>query len=185
VRIIAGRFRGTALAAVGKGDAAAHLRPTTDRVRESLFSILNHHDVMGGARVLDVFAGTGALGFEALSRGAETVCFIENGRAALRLLSENQRKLRVEDETSILRRDALRPGLWSEAPFDLIFLDPPYGQGMGQTALQRLREGCWIADGAMVVWEENALMGSPEGFDKIDARRYGDTYVTLLRCTSV
>jgi 16S rRNA (guanine966-N2)-methyltransferase len=181
VRIIAGKFRGTALANVGKGDAAAHLRPTSDRVRESLFSMLTHHDVIHGARVLDLFAGTGALGLEALSRGAAEVCFVENGRAGQKLLRENIEKLRAEGETTLMRNDATRLGPWPNARFDLVFLDPPYGKGMGQTALAAARAGGWLAPDAMIVWEENAPMNAPEGFERTDKRKYGDTHVTLLR----
>lgn len=181
MRIIAGKFRGTALANVGKGDAAAHLRPTSDRVRESLFSMLTHHDVIHGARVLDLFAGTGALGLEALSRGAAEVCFVENGRAGQKLLRENIEKLRAEGETTLMRNDATRLGPWPNARFDLVFLDPPYGKGMGQTALAAARAGGWLAPDAMIVWEENAPMNAPEGFERLDKRKYGDTHVTLLR----
>ncbi|NEK21796.1 16S rRNA (guanine(966)-N(2))-methyltransferase RsmD [Sulfitobacter sp. JBTF-M27] len=183
MRIIAGRFRGTALANVGKGDAGAHLRPTSDRVRESLFSMLTHHDIITGARVLDLFAGTGALGLEALSRGAREVCFVENGRVGQRLISENIAKLRVEDEVTLMRNDATRLGPWPNAPFDLVFLDPPYGKGMGQKALAAARTGGWLAPGAMIVWEESAPMQPPEGFSRIDTREYGDTHVTLLEVT--
>lgn len=180
MRIIAGKYRGRPLAALGKGDAGAHLRPTSDRVRESLFSMLTHHDVIQSARVLDLFAGTGALGFEALSRGAASVCFIENGRTGQRLIGENMRKLGAEGETQLLRHDATRLGPWTQAAFDLVFLDPPYGKSMGQKALVAAAEGGWLAPGAMVVWEESAPMQSPEGFARIDTRKYGDTHVTLL-----
>ncbi len=185
MRIIAGKYRGTALANVGKGDAGAHLRPTSDRVRESLFSMLTHHDVIMGARVLDLFAGTGALGLEALSRGAQDVCFVENGRTGQRLITENITKLRVEGETVLMRNDATRLGMWPNAAFDLVFLDPPYGKGMGEKALKAARGGGWIAPGAMVVWEESAPMQAPEGFTRIDTRKYGDTHVTLLNLGSV
>ena len=180
MRIIAGRFRGTALASVGKGDPAAHLRPTSDRVRESLFSMLTHRDVIRGARVLDLFAGTGALGLEALSRGAKEVCFVENGRAGQRLISENIEKLRVEAETTLMRNDATRLGAWPSAPFDLVFLDPPYGKELGEQALAALRDNGWLSPGATIVWEENTPMQAPDGFEKLDSRRYGDTHVTLL-----
>jgi len=184
VRIIAGSFRGTALASLGKGDAAAHLRPTSDRVRESLFSMLTHHDVIEGARVLDLFAGTGALGLEALSRGAVHVSFVENGRVGQKLIAQNVEKLRVQDRIRLLRSDATRLGACPDAPFDLIFLDPPYGKGMGERALVGLRAGGWCAPEAMVVWEENAAMAASEGFTRLDSRRYGDTYVTLLEAES-
>lgn len=181
MRIIAGRFRGTTLAALGKGDAAAHLRPTSDRVRESLFSMLTHREVIEGARVLDLFAGTGALGLEALSRGAREVCLVENGRSGQRLISENIQKLRVADEVTLMRNDATRLGAWPHAPFDLVFLDPPYDKGMGQTALSAAHAGGWLASDATIVWEERAPMDAPTGFVPLDGRRFGDTHVTLLR----
>ncbi|MCX7558471.1 16S rRNA (guanine(966)-N(2))-methyltransferase RsmD [Sulfitobacter sp. F26204] len=184
MRIIAGAFRGRVLAEVGKGDAEAHLRPTSDRVRESLFSMLTHHNVLRGARVLDLFAGTGALGFEALSRGAQRVCFVENGRVGQRLIGENIAKLGVQDKTALMRNDATRLGSWSEPPFDLVFLDPPYGKKMGQQALQNAQAGGWLAPTAMIIWEENTFQHAPEGFTRLDRRKYGDTHVTLLEVTS-
>lgn len=180
MRIIAGTWRGTALAAVGKGDRGAHLRPTSDRVRESLFSALTSRDLIDNARVLDLFAGTGALGLEALSRGAQSVVFVENGRVGQRLISENIQKLRAQDRTTLMRNDATRLGAWPHAPFDLVFLDPPYGKGMGALALETAKSGGWLAPGAAIVWEEAAPMTAPEGFDLLDQRKYGDTHVTLL-----
>ncbi|AXI43857.1 16S rRNA (guanine(966)-N(2))-methyltransferase RsmD [Sulfitobacter sp. SK011] len=183
MRIIAGKYRGSVLSDVGEGDVAAHLRPTSDRVRESLFSMLTHHDVIIGARVLDLFAGTGALGLEALSRGAKDVCFVENGRVAQRLITQNIEKLRAKAEATLMRNDATSLGAWIAAPFDLVLLDPPYGKGMGQLALTAVRDGGWLAPDAMIVWEENAPMNAPHGFKRIDKRKYGDTHMTLLRRT--
>ncbi|AVO38871.1 16S rRNA (guanine(966)-N(2))-methyltransferase RsmD [Pukyongiella litopenaei] len=180
MRIIAGRFRGRALAAVGKGDAGAHLRPTTDRVRESLFSVLTHLDVLDGARVLDLFAGTGALGLEALSRGAAQVTFVDDGRAAAALIRRNVDLTGSAGDTALIRRDATRLGACAGAGFDLVFLDPPYGRGLGHKALAAALAGGWIAPGALVVWEESTEMAPPEGFALEDRRRYGDTHVTLL-----
>ena len=181
MRIIAGRNRGTVLSDVGQGDAAAHLRPTSDRVRESLFSMLVHHDVITGARVLDLFAGTGALGLEAVSRGAAEAVFVENGRVGQTLIAENVKKLRVGEQTKMMRSDATMLGTCAAAPFDLVFLDPPYGKGLGQLALAAAHAGGWLAKDAMIVWEENAPMYAPQGFAPIDKRKYGDTHVTLLR----
>ena len=180
MRIIAGEFRGRPLAAVGKGDAAAHLRPTTDRVRESLFNVLNAHVDWDGLRVLDLFAGTGALGLEALSRGAAFATFVENGRVGQRLLFENIAKLRVEDRTRAVRKDATRLGP-SEAQHDLIFLDPPYGKTLGAAALTSAQAGGWCAPQAVVVWEENANQAPFPNFETIDERRYGGTVTTILR----
>lgn len=181
MRIIAGTYRGTILADVGKGDADAHLRPTSDRVRESLFSMLTHLDVIYGARVLDLFAGTGALGLEALSRGAREVVFVENGRVGQKLITQNIEKTRAEAMTKLMRNDATALGAWPSAPFDLVFLDPPYGKGMGQKALVAAKAGGWLSQGTTVVWEESAPMNAPVGFSRTDRRKYGDTHVTLLR----
>ncbi|WP_299025863.1 16S rRNA (guanine(966)-N(2))-methyltransferase RsmD [uncultured Sulfitobacter sp.] len=181
MRIISGKNRGTVLADVGLGDAAAHLRPTSDRVRESLFSMLTHLGVINGAHVLDLFAGTGALGLEAVSRGARDAVFIENGRVAQKLIAHNINKLRVDGQTRVLREDATALGAWAGAPFDLVFLDPPYGKRMGQNALAAARSGGWLAQGAVIIWEESAPMDAPAGFTRTDRRKYGDTHVTLLR----
>ena len=178
MRIIAGDFRGRALASVGKGDAGAHLRPTTDRVRESLFNVLSHQIDFDGLRVLDLFAGTGALGLEALSRGAAHVTFVDDGRVAQGLIRKNIDLTRSADRTQLIRRDATRLGENTGAPYDLIFLDPPYGKSMGQKAIAALPG--WIADDALIVWEENAPMQPPEGFTLQDARKYGDTHITLM-----
>jgi 16S rRNA (guanine966-N2)-methyltransferase len=180
VRIIAGEFRGRALASVGKGDAGAHLRPTTDRVRESLFSVLTHTGALGGARVLDLFAGTGALGLEALSRGAHSVTFVDDGRVSAGLVQKNIDICRAASRARLIRRDATRLGPCPDAGYDLVFLDPPYGKGLGQKALQVALDAGWIADDALIVWEENAPMQAPAGFDLEGHRKYGDTHVTLL-----
>jgi 16S rRNA (guanine966-N2)-methyltransferase len=180
VRIIAGAHRGTALAGLGKGDEAAHLRPTSDRVRESLFNVLGKYDVIEGARVLDLFAGTGALGLEALSRGAAHASFVDSGRVAQRLIGQNIAKLRLRDRCEIIRRDARHLPGRTGAPFDLVFLDPPYRKDMGQAALGAACRGGWLAPSALVVWEEAEAMAAPEGFTLMDHRRYGDTHVTIL-----
>ncbi|EYD73344.1 16S rRNA (guanine(966)-N(2))-methyltransferase RsmD [Limimaricola hongkongensis] len=182
MRIIAGSHRGLALASVGKGDAGAHLRPTADRVRESLFNALmggRYGDPVDGARVLDLFAGTGALGLEALSRGASHVTLVDDGRVSGRLIRENVAKMRVVDRVTHLKCDATRLPA-AEAPADLVFLDPPYGKGLGPRALASAVAGGWIAPGALIVWEESAPQPAPEGFSPLDARRYGDTHVTLM-----
>jgi 16S rRNA (guanine966-N2)-methyltransferase len=163
---------------VGKGDAGAHLRPTSDRVRESLFSILMSHGVIEGARALDLFAGTGALGLEALSRGAASVTFVENGRVAQKLLRENIGICRAEASTRVVARDARRLGA-GEA-HDLIFLDPPYGKSLGEAALDAALAGGWMAPGALVVWEESADVVASERLTPLDERQYGDTMIRLF-----
>ncbi len=185
MRIIGGSHRGTALTAVGKGDAGAHLRPTTDRVRESLFNVLQggrFGDPIGGAQVLDLFAGTGALGLEALSRGAAHVTFVENGRVGQKLIRENIEKLRRQADTTVLGHDAtkLAPG----HACDLVFLDPPYDQNLGGKALQTAKAGGWIAPDALIVWEESRAQIAPNGFVSLDQRRYGDTWVSFMRHAS-
>jgi 16S rRNA (guanine966-N2)-methyltransferase len=184
VRIVAGRFRGRALAALGKGDPAAHLRPTSDRTRESLFNILaggRFGDPITDARVLDLFAGTGALGLEALSRGADHVTFVDDGVKALALIRQNIALCGAEDEVRIVKRDTRRLPPNEGLPYDLVFLDPPYGKGLGEVALaQALAQG-WIAPEALIVWEENAAIVPPDGVELLDSRRYGDTVISLLR----
>ncbi|MGP3696961.1 RsmD family RNA methyltransferase [Rhodobacter sp. NSM] len=180
MRIIGGRSRGLKLAEVGAGDAAAHLRPTSDRVREAIFNLLvngGYGNPVAGAEVLDLFAGTGALGLEALSRGAARATFVENGGAALALLKRNVGLMRAEGTTAIERRDATRLAP-AGAPATLCFLDPPYGKGMGEMALAA--HAGRLAPRALVVWEENLAPVPPEGFTQLDQRRYGDTLVTIL-----
>lgn len=178
MRIIAGAWRGRRLAQLGKGDAGAHLRPTPDRVRESLFSMLAAQDTIAGARVLDLFAGTGALALEALSRGADVAELVENGRVGRRLITENIRLLHAN--ANLLGMDATRLGPCKCAPFDLVFLDPPYGQGLGEKALAAAARQEWIAQDALVVWEENAPQEPPAGFELRDERRFGDSVLTFL-----
>lgn len=183
MRIIGGSRRGLKLAEVGEGDAAAHLRPTSDRVREAIFNLLinAHGNPVAGARVLDLFAGTGALGLEALSRGALHATFVDDGAKALALIKANIDKMRAEGETRMLRQDARKLGKNPGLGFGLVFLDPPYGKGLGELALASARLGGWLAPGAMVVWEEGSAPVVPEGFALVDQRKYGDTIVTLLR----
>lgn len=183
MRIIAGRWRGVRLASLGKGDAAAHLRPTADRVRESLFNVLAggaFGDPLTDAVVLDLFAGTGALGLEALSRGAAEAVLVENGRKSAALITENIRLTRAGEAARLVRLDATRLPACSGRPATLVFLDPPYGKGAGERALSSARNGGWIAPGALVVWEEVAPQEPPEGFAPVGTRRYGDTHVTFL-----
>ena len=183
MRIIAGQNRGKRLASVGKGDAGAHLRPTSDRVRESLFNLLvngGYGDPITGARVLDLFAGTGALGLEALSRGADFACFVDDGTTAGGLLRENIALCSAQSTSRLFRRDATKLAEAGQPPFDLIFLDPPYGKGLGERALTATITGGWLADGALIVWEESSPPLPPAGCEQLDQRRYGDTLITIL-----
>ncbi len=183
MRIIAGRWRGTRLAGPGRGEDG--LRPTTDRVRESLFSILaggRLGDPIAGARVLDLFAGTGALGLEALSRGAASATFVERGRKAARLIRDNIAHCPGADARLIVA-DATRldPDSHAGHAHDLVFLDPPYGKGLGEAALTAALTHGWIAPGALVVWEEGTAIAPPPGLSLLDSRRFGDTQITFLR----
>ena len=184
MRIIGGTSKGLTLASLGKGDTAAHLRPTSDRVRESLFNLLEHGaagNPVPGARTLDLFAGTGALGLEALSRGASHVTFIDDGARSRALIRENIARMQAQGTTKLFRRDATKLGERQGLPFDLVFLDPPYGKGLGERALTAAQDGGWLAEGAVVVWEESAEQMAPDGFETLDARRYGDTWITVMR----
>jgi 16S rRNA (guanine966-N2)-methyltransferase len=129
--------------------------------------------------VLDVFAGTGALGLEALSRGASRAVFVENGAVSTAILRKNIALMRSEARCEIMRRDAMRPGDNPEAPFDMAFLDPPYGKGMGEVALAALSS--WLVPEALVIWEESLRPQPPADFETMDQRKYGDTLVSILR----
>src|SRR5437870_776765 len=158
MRIVGGRLRGRALAAP-KSQA---IRPTADRLRESLFNILVHAygDPVDGARVLDLFAGTGALGIEAISRGARFALFVDNGTEARALLRNNVESLGLGGVTKVFRRDACDLGpAHPVEPFSLVFLDPPYGKGLAEKALLSLRDGGWLTPGAMLVVEEAKAAG--------------------------
>ena len=183
MRIVGGRLRGLKLAEVGDGDPAAHLRPTTDRVREAMFNLIENSAgiPLDGKRVLDLFAGTGALGLEALSRGAARVAFVDDGAAARALLRVNVEKARAMGVTDIWRRDATDLGPNRGPGYDVVFLDPPYGQRLGEAALASALAGDWLAPGALVAWEEDTAPDPPPGLTRIDQRRYGSTLVTLLR----
>ncbi len=183
MRIIAGQHRGLALTPVGKGEPGAHLRPTSDRVRESLFNVLTggrHGDPVTDARVLDLFAGTGALALESLSRGAAHATLVDDGRAAARLIAANIALCGAADRTRLLRADATRLPPCDSPPATLVFLDPPYGRGLGQVALAAALKGGWIAPGATIVWEEGAPQTPPPGLTLTDQRRWGDTWVGFL-----
>ena len=189
MRVVGGRCRGKRLAAPGAaGGGEAHLRPTSDRVRESLFNLLAHGDygdppLPEGRRVLDLFAGTGALGLEALSRGAIWAVLIDDFAAARALIRENVDTLGVIGQTKIWRRDATRLGPCRGDPFDLIFADPPYGSGLGIKALASAQQGGWIAPGAIIVLEHAAVETAPtvDWLIPVDARRYGETTITIFR----
>jgi 16S rRNA (guanine966-N2)-methyltransferase len=182
MRIVGGRLRGRVLSAP-KSQA---IRPTADRLREALFNILAHAygDPVTGARVLDLFAGTGALGLEALSRGAQFALFVDHAPEARALLRENVGTLGLGGASRIFRRNATQLGVFAAlAPFSLVFLDPPYGQGLAERALVSAHEGRWLSPGALAVVEEaaDARFTSPEQFTEIERRPGNDTELIFLR----
>ena len=181
MRIVGGKFRGRHLVSVGKGDEKGRLRPTSDRVRESLFNVLEHGNFpdFEDARVLDLFAGTGALGFEALSRGAEQVTFLEKGRVGQRLIRENIELFQCSSDCTLLPKDATKLGENPGAPYQICFLDPPYGRGLGEQALTAALSQNWLTDQTLIVLEEGKQVALPAGFTLFDIRKYGETHIHL------
>jgi 16S rRNA (guanine966-N2)-methyltransferase len=185
MRIVGGQFRGRPLAAPGDD----RVRPTSDRVREAVFNILQH-GIPGfeleGAKVLDLFAGTGALGLEALSRGAAFCLFVEEEAEARALIRRNIEALGLTGITKVFRRDATDLGpAGNRGGFALALLDPPYGQGLAERALASAATGGWLADGAVAVIEERkgTAVALPAGYALLDRRAWGDTEVTFARWT--
>jgi 16S rRNA (guanine966-N2)-methyltransferase len=183
MRIIGGRHRGRRLAA----PEGLAVRPTADRAREALFDILGHGRFAEGpvwleARVLDAFAGTGAFGLEALSRGAQHASFMEKDRAARAALLGNVRALGEAGRAAIIAADALHPPPAAQ-PCTLAFLDPPYGEDLAAPALAALAAAGWLASGALVVVELAARrpVAAPSGFAPLEERRYGAARLVFLR----
>ena len=182
MRIVGGRLRGRSLA----GPTGDGIRPTSDRLRESIFNVLVHayDDPVIGARVIDLFAGTGALGIEAMSRGAAYALFVDDGAAARGLIRQNVEALGLAGATRLFKRDATRMGPAApNPPFDLVFCDPPYGHGLAGPALAACAQGGWLRPGALVVVEEQngAEIGWPAGFVALENRVYGDTQIAIAR----
>ncbi len=181
MRIVGGRLGGRRLA----GPGTDRIRPTSDRLRESLFNILEHgYGGLVGKRVIDVFAGTGALALEALSRGAGFALLVDDGAEARAAIRDNVESLGLGGVTRVYRRDARKLGAAPAGePFDVAFLDPPYGRGLAEPALVSLRDGGWLRQGAPVVVEETAraVLAVPDGYAMAEARDFGDTRVVILR----
>jgi 16S rRNA (guanine966-N2)-methyltransferase len=184
MRIVGGRLRGRRLEA----PAGRDLRPSADRTREALFNLLTQGRVaaagptLQGARVLDAFAGTGALGLEARSRGADTVVFMESAAAALAALRANIRKLGEGAACDVIPADVLRPPR-PRRPCDILLMDPPYGQGLAAPALQALAAAGWIAAGGLVAVElmRGESLDPPQGFEVLETRHYGKAQLVFLR----
>jgi 16S rRNA (guanine966-N2)-methyltransferase len=181
VRVVGGRLKGRNLASPSSRD----IRPTADRLREALFNILTHaYDPIQDARVLDLFAGTGALGIEAISRGAKFTLFVDNGAEARALMRDNVEALGLGGVTKVYRRDATNLGpAHPMEPFSLVFIDPPYAKGLADKALISLREGGWLTPDALLVVEEAkaAAFKMGEGFAELERRAYDDTEFVFLR----
>jgi 16S rRNA (guanine966-N2)-methyltransferase len=185
MRIVGGKFRGREI----QGPTALSTRPTSDRVRESIFNILAHgiNDfTLEDARVMDLFAGTGALGLEAISRGAKFCLFVEEDASARGVIRNNTDACGVIGQCKIWRRDATDLGPSApQSPYNLIFIDPPYDKNLGEKALKSLVNGGWLAAGAIIVLEEaeKATLEDQNGLTKIDQRTYGDTQVIIFRAS--
>jgi 16S rRNA (guanine966-N2)-methyltransferase len=183
MRIVGGRFKGRSIAAP-EGSAT---RPTSDRVREAVFNILAHGMegfTLESARVIDLFAGSGALGFESLSRGSRWCHFIDDAAAGGVASRANADKLGLIGQCKIWRRDATDLGFCAPlVKFDLAFADPPYGQGLGEKSLCSLVEGEWLNEGAVVVLEESIQTTPPviDGLELADERGYGETVVRFYK----
>ncbi len=179
MRIVAGSHRGRRL----ETPADDRIRPTSDRIRESLFNILGHRLNGGftGKRVLDGFAGTGALGLEALSRGATAVVFVDRNREALALCRRNAATLGFAEKADFRLMDLTHAGPMAEL-FDLVFLDPPYGEGLAGKALAVIKDAGWLSPAAIVVIEADRSQPEivPPGFAAIDSRDYGRTRIVLV-----
>ena len=180
MRIVAGRFRGRAIQ-TPFGDG---IRPTSDRLRETIFNVIahRHRATLEDGRVLDLFAGTGALGLEAMSRGASFACFVDEGAEARGLLRANVETFGLGGVTRILRRDATKLGEVAPfEPFDLVFLDPPYGKGLGERALVSALAGGWLARDCLIVFEERATVqiALPEAFSVFDRREAGEGQIVM------
>ncbi|MDP9835345.1 16S rRNA (guanine966-N2)-methyltransferase [Neorhizobium huautlense] len=185
MRIVGGEFRGRALATPKTND----IRPTIDRTRESLFNIIGHvyPEAIDQCRVLDLFAGTGAVGLEALSRGCRSALFVENGVEGRGLLWENIESLGLHGRARILRRDATKLGTANNIePFQFVFADPPYAKGLGEAALFSAHEGGWIAPGALAILEERAdvTVTIDPCFKPLESRSFGDTRIDFFRYQS-
>ncbi|KZD23353.1 16S rRNA (guanine(966)-N(2))-methyltransferase RsmD [Tardiphaga robiniae] len=182
MRVVGGRLKGRNIAS----PTTQAIRPTADRLREALFNILIHayESPIADARVLDLFAGTGALGIEAVSRGAKFTLFVDNGSEARALLRNNVEALGLGGVTKVYRRDAADLGpAHPVEPFSLVFLDPPYRMKLAEKALASLRDGGWLTPGALLVVEEakDAAFAAPDGFEELERRAYDDTEFTFLR----
>ncbi|MFK5980346.1 MAG: 16S rRNA (guanine(966)-N(2))-methyltransferase RsmD [Rhizobiaceae bacterium] len=178
MRIVGGEFRGRTL----QSPKSAATRPTSDRTRESLFNILNNRMDFEGLRVLDLFAGTGALGIEALSRGADNCVFVENAASPYAVVRQNIENFSLHNRTKLLKLDATNLGKNRGEGFDLVFLDPPYGKSLGEKAVGSLVENNWLNKGATLIFEEVTTSAPAQlaSFTLQDQRKFGDTMIGIF-----
>ena len=184
MRVIGGSLKGRRLSAIKQEGNIISLRPTTDRIKESLFNILSggKFDIkMEKARILDIFAGSGALGVEAISRGAKSCTFIEKNKACVRILDANLNICNIKNQTNIKTFDATEFPLNPDQPYDLVFVDPPYQKSLGEAAIRSALASNWISDNALIVLEEGEQKSSIEGFTLEDTRRYGETVLHFFK----
>ncbi len=181
MRVIGGRLKGKKLNGISSISNSS-LRPTSDRVKENIFNILSHkfHLNLDGIKVLDLFAGTGSLGFESLSRGARSVTFVENDQYACRLIKENAKTLGVESSIELKKEDCFNLGLNQEEPFRLIFIDPPYGKRLGERVVNNIIERNWLRKGSLIVWEESTELSNLDELRVLDIRKYGETVLSFV-----
>lgn len=186
MRIIAGKYKGRKI----NRPSLTQTRPTTDQTRESIFNILSTFLEREGMafenlNVLDVFAGSGALGFEALSRGAPYATFMEWDNKACHIIAQNAKHLTVINSVSILQGDARHP-MTADRLYNLIFLDPPYNKGLITPVLNALKKKKWVGENAIIIMELSSEEANPEteGFDILLERVYGSTKVLIGRCLS-
>lgn len=182
MRIVAGEFRGRSLIA----PTGNEIRPTTDRVRESLFSILENRygDLLHDGKIIDLFAGTGAFGLEAVSRGAAFVLFVEQSREAQRIIARNIDELKLKKRVQILRKDVTKlQKMHKEGPFDIVFADPPYGMGLAEKAAITLIKNGWMSERSLFVAEDRKGSSAPflPSFNLVDQRIFGDTVIRFFK----
>ncbi len=184
MRIIGGEHKGRNLVGLGKGDPTAHLRPTSVRVRESIFNLIiggRFGNKLANCNILDLFAGTGALGLEAISRGAKSVVFVDNGQQAIQLLRKNISICAAENKARVFKADATKKlPTQLKNSFDLVFIDPPYGKGLGQQALKILKKCELLNTETLIILEEGEQINSFESFSIEECRRYGSSYAHFL-----
>ena len=197
MQITGGKFKNKKISTLGKGDPKNHLRPTRSLIRQAIFNLITNggynHAYKGdygdnsnasyveNKRVLDLFAGSGLLGFESLSRGASHVTFVEKNKIAQSHINANCAKLGLKPYCKVIIADATKLNPNNAMPYDLVFLDPPYHQGLGHLALNRIATKNWLSRNALIIWEEGEAITPPLGFDMCDHRQYGKSHLHILR----